>query len=264
MRKIAPLVGLLAVLLFLPTPAAAKQISKLSICGPSSCTSITDSALLQEWMQADSGRSAQPAAVAPFFRLETTVTAEAGETFDGGSTSITWSDFYIPSAGVIRGTSESNVAAWTGLGSRAAEILSTAAKEVTPYPAPVVTRATVGRRQATDPASYSTLFDSSWKISSGWASSWTRIRLHSDPASPWTDGKNVLLFSSKRRLLVRDGETVKVLGAVARQLTRAQSLSSRAGNGSALAIGLGVAAAALGGVAWAGHTGRRSCLKGRV
>lgn len=227
MRRIVPLVGLVAVLLLLAPTAAAKQISKLSICGPSSCAPITNTALLQEWMQADDGRSASPSAVAPFFRLETTVTAGPGETFEGGSTSTTWSDFYIPSAGVIRGTSERNVANWTSLGSRAAEILSAAAKEVAPFPAPVVTRATVGRRQATDPASYSALFDRSWKISRASAFSWTRIRLHSDQASPWTDGKNVLLFSAKRRLLVRDGETVRMPAAAARRLSRAGSLNFR-------------------------------------
>ena len=122
MAKIAPLIGLAAVLLFVPATAQAKEISKLSICGPSSCASITDPALLQQWMQADDGQSAPPAAVAPFLRLETTGTAASGETFDGGTTSVTWSDFYIPSAGVIRGTSERNLAAWTRLGSRAAEI----------------------------------------------------------------------------------------------------------------------------------------------
>jgi hypothetical protein len=255
MTKIAPLLGLAAVLFLLPATAQAKEISKLSICGPSSCASITDATLLQQWMQ-DNGLSARPSAVAPFLRLETTVSAAPGEMFEGGKTSVTWSDFYIPTAGVIRGTSESNVAAWTRLGSRAAEILSTAAKGVTPFPAPVITRATVGRRQATDPASYSTLFDRRWKIAHGWASSWTRIRLQSDSASPWTDGKNVLLFSAKRRLLVRDGETVKVSGAVARRLSRAQSLSSRAGNRSTLAFGLGGAVLGLG--AWAGYRRRRS------
>lgn len=258
MAKIAPLVGLAAVLLFLPATAQAKEISKLSICGPSSCASITDPTLLQQWMQADGGQSARPSALAPFFRLETTVTAGPGETFDDGRTSVTWSEFYIPSAGVIRGSSQSNVAAWTRLGSSAAETLSTAAQGVAPFPAPVVTRATVGRRQARDPASYSTLFDRSWKSSAGWASSWIRIRLQSDLASPWTDGKNVLLFSAKRKLLVRDGETVKVPGAVARQLSRAQSLSSRrTGNSSALAIGFGGALGAVGLVAWSGHKRRR-------
>jgi hypothetical protein len=255
MTKIAPLLGLAAVLFLLPATAQAKEISKLSICGPSSCASITDVTLLQQWMQ-DNGQSAQPSAVAPFFRLETTVSAMPGEMFEGGKTAMTWSDFYIPTAGVIRGTSESNVAAWTRLGSRAAEILSTAAKGVTPFPAPIITRATVGRRQATDPASYSTLFDGRWKSSHGWASSWTRIRLQSNPVSPWTDGKNVLLFSAKHRLLVRDGETVKVPGAVARQLSHAQSLNSRTGNRSTLAFGFGGAALGLG--VWAGHRRRRS------
>ncbi len=256
MTKIAPLLGLAAVLFFLPATAQAKEISKLSACGPSSCASITDVTLLQQWMQ-DNGQSAQPSAVAPFLRLETTVSAAPGETFEGGKTSITWSDFYIPTEGVIRGTSESGVATWTRLGSGAAEMLSAAAKGVTPFPAPVITRATVGRRQASDPASYSTLFDRSWKSSHGWASSWTRIRLQSDPASPWTDGRNVLLFSAKRRLLVRDGETVKLPGAVARQLSRARSLNSRAGNRSTLALGFG-GAVALGLAACAGHRRRRS------
>lgn len=259
MAKIVPLIGLAAVLLFLPATVQAKEISKLSICGPSSCVSITDTTLLQQWMEGDNGQTAPPSAVAPFVRLETTVTAAPGEDFDGGKTSMTWSDFYIPSAGVIRGTSESNLASWTRVGSRAAEILSTAAKGAAPFQAPVVTRATVGRRQATDPASYSMLFDRSWKSSHGWASSWMRIRLQSDPASPWTDGKNVLLFSAKRRLLVRDGETVKVPSAVARQLSRARSLSSRrGGSSSALAIGFSGAAAAVGLVAWAGHKRRLS------
>jgi hypothetical protein len=94
MTKIAPLLGL-AALFFLPATAQAKEISKLSICGPSSCASITDVTLLQQWMQ-NNGQSARPSPVAPFLRLETTVSAAPGEMFESGKPSMTWSNYPSP------------------------------------------------------------------------------------------------------------------------------------------------------------------------
>jgi hypothetical protein len=257
--RLTPLVALAALVLALPVTALAKEVSKVEICGPNDCASITDRALLGQWMESSDGSTTGPAAIAPFLRLEFTVTAAPGETFEDGKNTVTWSDYYVPGAHVERGTGESGEAAWTRLGPRATEILRTAAAGIEPFPAPVVDSAMVGGRRAAGAATYARLFDRTWKPTYQWPASTKRIRLHSNPASPWTDGKNELRFSAKQRLLVRDGETVKVPSSVARQLGRARSLTGRADSGSALALGFaGVAAAGLAGAAWWGHKRRRS------
>jgi hypothetical protein len=245
--------------LVLPGTALAKEISKVGICGPHACASITDRGLLRDWMESGDGSTTGPAAVAPFLRIDTTVSAAAGETFEDGKKSVTWSNYYVPNAQTLRGIGESGEAAWTRLDARAAEMVRTAAKGIEPFAAPVIDAATVGGRRVAGPATYARLFDRTWKATYQWPAETKRIRLHSHAAGPWTDGKNELLFSAKERLLVRDGETVKVPTSVARQLGGARSLTGRADGGSALALGFaGIAAFGLGGLAWWGHRRRRS------
>jgi hypothetical protein len=236
--------------LAIPTAAGAKNISALTLCGPSSCATIDDKDVLAGWMRSgDAGPTGTPP-LAPYYRFDLTVTAGAGETFEDGKTSVTWSQWYVPSTLAMRGESESGTAAWVVESGRAAEIMANAIRGVDPYPAPTITRATVGGRTVRDPASYARLFDAKWKSASDWSAGDRRkIRLYSAAPSPWTDGKNTLLYSPKKRTLSRDGTVVSVPKSVAARLMHARSLErGRAQRQLGLAVA-GIIAVGLTGVA---------------
>ena len=243
-----------AALLALPATAAAKEISKLSVCGPSSCASVTDPQLLREWAESSGSGTfgAAPAEIAPYYRLDISVTEPANATVDGKQHVDTWSVYYIPSAGLTRAIGERGTATWGSSGDPAAGIVKQAAAKIDPFPAPAITSVTVGRRTAIDPSSYARLYDHSFKSTYNWPLRNTvTLRLHSSAPSPWTDGKNVLLYSPKEKLLVRDGQVVHLPSSLAHQLARARSLRTTSSHRSAaFAVGIGVAAIALGALAW--------------
>jgi hypothetical protein len=234
-----------------PTVAAAKNVSELKLCGPSSCATINDRAVLERWMQSGDGGATGTPLPAPYYRFDVTVRAAAGESFDNGKTSVTWSQWYVPSAHAVRGESDSGTAAWVVESGRAATIFHDVLSGVDPYPAPTITRATIGGRTVRDPASYARLFDPKWKIAGDWsAGDRRRIRLFSASPSPWTDGKNTLLFSPRKHTLSRDGIVFAVPKAVAARLTRARSLAPGGGHeqlafAAAGIVALGLAGAAL-------------------
>jgi hypothetical protein len=233
-----------------PMAAMAKNISELKLCGPSSCATINDKDALQEWMQSGDGGPTDAPSLAPYYRFDVTVTAGQGETFENGKTSVTWSQWYVPSARAMRGESESGAATWVVESGRAAEILANGVRGIDPYPAPTIMRATIGRRTVSDPASYARLFDSRWKIAADWsAGDRRRIRLFSASPSPWTDGKNTLLYSPKKRTLSRDGTVVVVPKSVAARLTRARSLEGGGGHAQLAFAAAGIVAVGLAGVA---------------
>jgi hypothetical protein len=247
-RALLLLAGVTAALA-VPSAAIAKNISELKLCGPSSCGTITDKNVLQQWMQGGDGGPTATPPLAPYYRFDITVTAGPGEKFENGKTSITWSQWYVPSARAVRGESESGAASWVVESGRAAEIVASATRGVDPYPAPTITRATVGGRTVSDPASYARLFDAKWKLASDWAAGDRRIRLFSASSSPWTDGKNTLLYSPKKRTLSRDGTVVTVPKSVAARLTRARSLEGGGGHAQLAFAAAGIVAAGLAGAA---------------
>ena len=250
MKRTLLLLAAVSAALAAPTAATAKNISELKLCGPSSCATINDKNVLAEWMQSGDGGPTGTPPLAPYYRFDVTVTAGAGETFENGKTSVTWSQWYVPSAHAVRGESESGAASWVVESGRAAEIFRNALHGIEPYAAPTITRATIGGRTVRDPASYARLFDAKWKIASDWSASDRRkIRLFSAAPSPWTDGKNTLLYSPKKRTLSRDGTVVAVPRSVAARLTRARSLEGGGGHAQLAFAAAGIVAVGLAGVA---------------
>ena len=250
MKRTLLLLAAFGAVLAAPTAASAKNISELKLCGPSSCATINDKSVLDEWMRSGDGGPAGTPPLAPYYRFDITVRAGEGESFDNGKTSQTWSQWYVPSTHSMRGESESGAAAWVVESGRAAEILGNAVRSVDPYPAPAIARAMIGRRTVSDPASYARLFDAKWKIASDWSASDRRkIRLFSAAPSPWTDGKNTLLYSPKKRTLSRDGTVVSVPKSVAVRLTRARSLEGGGGHTQLGLAAAGIVAAGLAGAA---------------
>src|SRR6266511_5097499 len=70
--------------LALPAPAAAKELSKLDVCGPSGCNSTSDRALLGRiGVGSDGSIPADPPALAPYYTLVYHVRAGRGESFNG-------------------------------------------------------------------------------------------------------------------------------------------------------------------------------------
>lgn len=246
MKRVLLVIAGVAAALGAPSAAAAKNISEVKLCGPSACATITDHNTLQRWMEANGGAPAATPPLSAYYRLEITVTAGPGEKFDNGKTAESWSQWYVPAAHAVRGTDETGGAAWTRQSGRAEAIFTSATRNVDPYPRPTITAATVGRRAVNDPASYARLFNPSWKLATSWsASDWRKIRLHSASPSPWTDGKNVLSYSPKKRVLARDGTLVQVPRSVAARLTRARSLQAGSGHGRLAFAAAGAVAAGL-------------------
>jgi hypothetical protein len=244
-RRTFALVAAVAAALALAAGAQAKNLSELKLCGPNGCAAITDRATIDKWEGSGDGMEIGTPALSPYYDLVLTVQAGEGEQFENGATSESWSQWYAADSGALRGESSPGHAAWSQLQPAARDVLATLAKRVDPYPAPEITSARVGRRVAADPASYSQLFDPTWKEFAWWPTShWTRIRVASASPSPWTDGKSILLYSPKRRLLSRDGVVYRVPRAVARELTAARSLRRASGHVVEFAA-VGVVAAAL-------------------
>jgi hypothetical protein len=250
-KRLIVLAAAAAALLAVAAPANAKNISELALCGPGGCAKITDPSLIATWAEGPAPQSAGPAPIGAFYRFDVTVTGAPGEKFDDGKTSMTWSEWYVPRphSALIRGTDESDLAAWTRVQPKLYDAFSAALRGVDPYPAPEIVSATVGGAPAADPASYARLFEPSWKPSTNRpATGWKKIRLRSASPSPWTDGKNVLLYSPRRKVLSRDGRLVKVPGSLAGALEHRRSLA-RSGSRAHVELGAaGIVAALAAGV----------------
>jgi hypothetical protein len=242
-----------AAALALPASVAAKEISALQLCGAGGCRTITDHNALARFEQAggDSDRSVGPAAPTPFYLLK--VVVNTGE----GGDAIAWQTYYVPAGRVFRGV-QGNHAEWTRAPEAARTVLDQAADGLEPYTVPVVSRATVGRKVAKNPASYLALFQlPARKARLGVRTDWVRIRLRSAVPSPWTDGKNVLYFSARGRVLLRDGETVRLPKRVARSVRRASAVRLPSRRPAAPAPATAVPAAMLGALTMLGFGLRR-------
>jgi hypothetical protein len=208
--------------------AQAKEISEVKVCGAEACKTITDRAQLDQFAEGPGSTDLYVGAAAPadFYTVRVTVSVENSE-------SVSWEQFYVPSARVMRGTDESGRASWRRTPNAERAALDAFASGVKPFPAPEVTRATVGRRVAADPASYLGLYR--LKLSPKAypkRNYWIRIRLSSAAPSPWTDGANVLRYSPKERLLERDGDYVRLPKRLARDVASASALHLSSGGGS--------------------------------
>ncbi|MDQ3876394.1 MAG: hypothetical protein M3322_12775 [Actinomycetota bacterium] len=246
MRRLALAIAA-AVALALPGAAAAKEVTSLEICGAETCRTVTSPAVLTQVGESAgrAGVSAAPAAPAEFFLIRTTV--------EGDDHRFTWESFYVPSARVMRGIDEHKHAYWRRTPNEERTLLDSLAAGLRPLPVPEVTRATVGRRTAADPASYLALYRlrPTDRYAYPRRADWIRIRLRSKLPSPWTDGANVLAYSPSARLLERDGQFVRLPKRLGREVRRAAALHVAVGGsqqGAGAALGL-VAVLPLAGIA---------------
>lgn len=199
--------------------APAKEISSIQLCGPQACNTVTDRDTIGQFENsAGSGAvDTGPAVPGAYYVLRVTI--------DTGDSKVSWEQYYIPAARKLRDHSAESSSLWHRAPSAERAFLDSLAAGVQPYPVPEVTSATVGRKTASNPASYLNLYrlkasPRAYPKHAGWR----RIRLHSASPSPWTDGVSILRYLPKERLLDRDGQYVRLTKRLGRALQRAAAL----------------------------------------
>jgi len=227
MKKI--LVALLLALA-LPAPAAAKELSKLDVCGPSGCNSTSDRALLRRIGEGSDGSvPADPPALAPFYTLVYHVRAGRGESFNGRK-KVVFRTSFVPGAHLVRGTDEAGYVVWT----TASQVFTNAVARLTrglrPFPTPRITRVSVRGTFVTDPASYERLITiTSENTDFVEAYDWAPVDYRSTRSSPW---RGVLLeFSAKKHALLRNNRWIHLDSALSKQVQLGTPLTATGGNG---------------------------------
>jgi hypothetical protein len=124
---IATALGLLAT----PAAAAAKEVSKVSVCGMDRECVVYDGSDFKSltFLAHDAGPTDPPAAAAPWYRVRFTVDARE---HGGGIES--WGVAYVPSADSLRVREEGGDFAWVALSPRTAVVLERAARDLPAFP----------------------------------------------------------------------------------------------------------------------------------
>ncbi len=138
------------------------------------------------------------------------------------------SAYFLPAAGLIRTVDSLSTqhALWAKLSSKLAVRLRQLVSNIKPYAPPEkVSMVLVGDQIAARPSSYLRLYTTGTSTrSSPNVKRWIGITL-SGASTPWTDSKNVLAVASTGAYLKRDGQIVRIPGAMAKRIRQAKSIS---------------------------------------
>jgi hypothetical protein len=235
MTKLLPLA--FAIALVAPPNAFAKEVTKLEICGAAACASTTDQAVLQRLAGGTDGQTSAPVpALQPYYRLVYTI--------DAGEEKFQFTNYYLPGVKALRVVDDRHMAHFHPVTPEYADLLGTVAAGLEPFPKPEITRVTVGRKVAADPASYARLLTIKGRSGYTEASDWQRIRFATSAPSPWSRDGTILQFSPRSGYLFRDGRFVKLPKQLAARVKAGRSLSTITGVKGGLAAG-GLATLAL-------------------
>jgi hypothetical protein len=227
MKHMAIAAVLAAAIFSLTGSAQAKAPpSGFELCGPGACTTInafSDAEPLAIDLFYGGGNSTElwSARVppAPFFSVRWS--------FAPGGTHV---GYYVPLLNVFRYVGDPGTATetatglvhWIKLGPGARTIFERLTSTLQPYPAPVLSRVTVGGKPVQDPASYMRLW-SVGKPAYTWpVTGFMKIKTTSDLASPWTDTGATLEIARRGPYLTRDSTVYRIPARLAR-LVRART-----------------------------------------
>ena len=216
--------------LALPAPAAAKELSKLDVCGPSRCNSTSDRPLLQRiGVGSDGSVPADPPGLAPYYTLVYRVRPGPGESFNGRK-EIVFRTSFVPLAHLVRGTDESGYVTWTTASQVFTNAMTKLTRGLRPFPTPRITRVSVGGTFVTDPASYERLITiTSENTDFVEAYDWTPVDYRSTRSSPWS---GVLLqFSAKKHALLRNNRWIHLDSSLSKQVQLGTALTDTDSNG---------------------------------
>jgi hypothetical protein len=227
--------------LTLPSLAAAKEISKVELCGDEACRELTGAAA-QRLVGGGEGMSEPAAPPGPYYRVRLTAKA------DGRSES--WSIFYVPSEHRLA-LPDGN---WQQVGGATRTAFERATAGLEPYPTPMLERVVIDGLAVHDPTSYATLFEagtSDGAVPSSLAD-WVPIEFRFKGQTPWSSERPYVFFSPADSLLQRGIEVVKIPNELAASIRARESLASPAGFPWAVAgvIALALALAGCGGAIW--------------
>jgi hypothetical protein len=86
---------ILALALAFPAAAAAKEITRVDVCGVAGCGHVTDHDAVQAFIEGDDMAAAAPRGAQPSYRLKIFVRDDAGKVIQG------WTSHWLPAAGVV-------------------------------------------------------------------------------------------------------------------------------------------------------------------
>jgi hypothetical protein len=89
------LVIIIALALALPASAAAKEITRVDVCGVGGCGHVTDEDAVQAFIEGDDMAAAAPRGAQRSYRLKIFVRDDKGEPIQG------WTSHWLPAAGVV-------------------------------------------------------------------------------------------------------------------------------------------------------------------
>jgi len=112
----------LIVVLALPAAAAAKEVTRVDVCGADGCGRITDHDSLQAFMEGDDQPARVPDGAQRSYTLKVRVRADEGETVHG------WTTHWIPKANVLAYQDEHGQFAFTDVPTRLRRALTVAAR----------------------------------------------------------------------------------------------------------------------------------------
>ncbi len=187
----------------------------ISVCGSNACTQLDFAHAEGLFTSAIfSGSATRPTGPAPYYELRWS--------WDQGNDVTA---YWVPDGSTIR-MSESSYASWHSVDAAATAMLGDAARGLTPFAVPTITRVTVGGRLVADPQSYLRLFQP-MKAAFTWpaAKGWLRVRLAGDRFTPWTDGLTDLRISKAKNFVWFDYSVYRVPSTLARRARRALSLT---------------------------------------
>src|SRR5262249_30079518 len=229
-----------AAALALAATAQAKEIVSLKLCGASGCNILTDRDQLQGW-ESGINPGSQNAAGQRWYSVEVAF-GDRG-TIIGRDTT-----YWLPDSSLMRWQGQT-ADPWSQVATSQTAVLEKLATGVDAF-TPSLARATVKGKAAADPSSYLRLFGNFPYAVLGKAKLHpVRIVLTATAPNPWVDGKAVLSYDAKRRLLIRPDGYFRLPAALGKLVMSRASLNSKAtsgsgGGGSALYAGLGVGALA--------------------
>jgi len=241
MKKLALLFIAAAAFLTLAAAAQAKEIGSLKVCGATGCNTLSDRAELQGWELNNDPSSQSGAPAQRFYTLEIGFT-------DGNTIIHREMAYWLPESGLMRFKGQV-MDPWWHVSSNQAAMYQKAATGIDAF-TPTLTKATVKGKATADPNSYLRLLGNFHYATLGKAKlHLTRIALTPNGENPWLNGRTILSYDAKKRLLIRPDGYFRLPASLGKLVMARASLNSKATSGSgggntALVAGLGVSAIA--------------------
>jgi hypothetical protein len=201
-------------------PAAAKELTGLTLCGSSGCATLkTGLPPAHEGpLMGDGGPSVAPSGPAKWYRAAALVG-------DGGRTFGRLPFYFLPGRSLMVVPSQGGqTTAWTEATPAWKAALAALAAKVDPFAPPTIERVSLNAKNAADPQSYLDLYTVG-KAATTYPKHDASIQvvLESAKRTPWTDGNYVVLYPDDN-MLVRDGQLVSIPSSVADAAAAGRSL----------------------------------------